>query len=445
MLKVNRTKRKSRPKRKKNERNHRIQRIMTQNSISIYKGDRSLKGTIQLDGSKSISNRLLIIQALCSDDFTIQGISTSKDSQVLQKVLADKNSLKDVGHAGTSMRFSTAFYATQGGMQEITGSERMKERPIGPLVDALNQLGADIQYKEKEGYPPLLVGPFRGMQTEKISLSASISSQFITAILLIAPSLSKDLQIELVGDLVSRPYIEMTIALMKRFGAQVEWNDHIISIKAIPYQGADITVEADWSAASYYYVLAAFANDLDLTLKGLFQESLQGDAVIHEILKAFDIQTEFLADGVRLTKSHELPPPFLEYDFIKAPDIAQSVFTLCAGSGTSGLFSGLKTLHIKETDRIKAMQTELGKLQVYISKLPPRFSKNKEVQYYMQEGRVQWPEEIIRFGTYKDHRMAMSLTCLSMFRKIEIEDPSVVEKSYPQFWEDLRGLGFEIQ
>ncbi len=418
---------------------------MTDHRITLHKKDRSLSGTIQLDGSKSISNRLLIIQALCSDDFAIHNISTSKDSQVLENILKSDSLIKDVGHAGTSMRFSTAFYAMQKGTQEITGSDRMKQRPIGPLVNALNHLGADIQYKDKEGYPPLMVGPFRGMQTQHIPLDASISSQFISALLLIAPHLVKALEIKLIGDLVSRPYIEMTIDLMKEFGAEVTWANNLITIQPQPYQAKDYTVEADWSAASYYYVMAAFANELDLKLNGLFRESLQGDAVIQEIMKNFDIHTAFTLDGVHLTKTHELAPPFLEYNFIKAPDIAQSVFTLCAGTGTSGLFSGLKTLHIKETDRIKAMQTELEKLQVYLSKLPPRFSKNKEVQYYMQEGRTKWPEQMVTFETYKDHRMAMSLACLAMFHKIHIEDPKVVEKSYPNFWDDLISLGFTIQ
>ncbi len=409
--------------------------------ITLHKDSKILKGTIQLDGSKSISNRLLIIQALCEDEFEIKHLSTSDDTSVLKNALKEGPETIDIGHAGTSMRFSTAFFALNSDTQIITGSNRMKERPIGPLVDALNSLGANITYVEKEGYPPLKVGSFTNKNVDEIKINAGISSQFITAILLIAPYLKNGLTIHLEGSLVSRSYIHLTIEIMRYYGIEIQWNENAITISPGKYSAKASTVESDWSAASYYYVMAAFANEVDLELTGLQEDSFQGDAAIKTIMESFGIKTSPTDQGIRLQKT-ENSIPFLEYDFITCPDIAQSIFVLCGGLGVNGLFSGLQTLSIKETDRIKAMQTELAKLQVYLSKLPERFSKS-DMDFYMQDGKASFSEGV-EFDTYKDHRMAMSLACLAMLFPVTIKEKNVVSKSYGNFWKDLESLGFSL-
>ncbi len=411
--------------------------------IELSKSDPNLIGSVKLDGSKSISNRVLIIRALSNDQFEFENLSTSDDTHHLKKALANIDGPIDIGHAGTSMRFSTAYYALKEKTQIITGSDRMKQRPIGILVDALREIGGDIEYLEKEGYPPLQINPFKGQITNEIHINGNISSQFISALLLIAPSLPQGLTIHIKNELVSRPYVEMTTELMKFFGAEITWKNHSIQVSPGTYSSQDFRVEADWSAASYYYVLAAFAKELDLKLYGLSEESLQADQAITGIARRFGVETSYGENFIHLKKKDDLIPEFFEYDFIKCPDIAQSVFTLCAGWGTKGLFSGLQTLAIKETDRTKAMANELSKTQVYLSQLPDRFSK-KGVNYFMQEGQCTF-KDVPVFDSYQDHRMAMSLACLGILNSVRINDPSVVNKSYPTFWKDLESLGFTIQ
>lgn len=415
------------------------------NVLSGKKENKHIKGTIELESSKSISNRVLIIRALCENNFNIQRLSGAKDTQTLLKLLSNKeNDTFDAGHAGTTFRFMTAFLATQQGTQIMTGSERMQQRPIGELVNALNALGADIEYLKNEGYPPLKINsPNDFGKNNALSIPASVSSQFITALLLIAPTLPNGLELALEGNIVSRPYIEMTLALMQYFGVEHTWNGNLISIKPQSYIAKDFTVESDWSAASYYFIMAAFADDLDLELIGLQENSLQGDSIIVEMIKDFGVKTEFSSQGLRLVKSGDKITEAFEWDFLKCPDIAQSLAVICAGTGVQGLFSGLETLRVKETDRIAALKNELAKVNAFFMPLPKRFSQKSEKEFFMIEGKADWQQAPL-FATYEDHRMAMAFAPLAMFQHIEIEHPQVVEKSYPNFWKDLEVLGFEV-
>ena len=418
---------------------------LDQATISISKSDQILKGRIRLDGSKSISNRVLIIQALCGESFEIKHLSNSKDSQSMQALLANPEGTLDAGPAGTTFRFLTSYLAFRNGTQVLTGSERMLKRPIGKLVDALRILGADIRYLKEEGYPPLEIGEARSTENNSIQIEANTSSQFISSLLLIAPTLPNGLKLELSDKIVSKPYIEMTLRVMEYFGIQYTWEENIISVNAQTYQAKDFVVEADWSAASYYYGLAALSSDCDLQLDGLFKDSFQGDSVIQEIMDKLGIESIHNETGVYLQKKKEFNnPPIFEKDFIECPDLAQSVATTLAGLGMQGLFSGLETLYIKETDRVKALQNELGKIQYYMSKLPPKITGSETQQYYLLDGKPNFPEEF-KVETYEDHRMAMAFAILSILNPVLIEDPGVVVKSYPSFWKDLDSLGFEIK
>ncbi len=416
-------------------------------TYTITKSNKTIQGEITLDGSKSISNRVLLIKALCENDFEIKNISTSKDTTTLQKLLAQvaTGQTFDAGAAGTTYRFMTAYLSTQSGTQVLTGSARMKQRPIGILVDALRQLGAKIDYLENEAYPPLQIGEATNFgQNNHIQIAANTSSQYISALLMLAPTLPKGLDLELTGKIVSRSYIEMTLQTMAYFGIEHTWNEQTISIKPQPYQAKDFTVEADWSAASYYYAMAAFADqDLNLKLNGLYENSLQGDAIIAEMMEKFGVKTIFKEDFIYIKKSGEKRSPMFEWDFLLCPDIAQTMAVVCAGTGVQGLFTGLETLKIKETDRIQALQNELQKLQVFLSKLPAKFSKRSQKDYYMLEGKALLDEP--QFPTYEDHRMAMAFAPLAMLGDIKIEEPKVVGKSYPAFWEDIQKLGFEVK
>jgi 3-phosphoshikimate 1-carboxyvinyltransferase len=412
---------------------------------TLTKSDRKIQGQITLESSKSISNRVLIIKALCKDNFTINRLSAAKDTQTLLHLLSQKGAIYDAGPAGTTFRFLTAYLATQQGTQILTGSERMKQRPIGDLVEALQQLGADIEYIENEGYPPLRIhAPQTSDFAGEVCIAASTSSQFITALLLIAPTMPKGLKLTLEGEIVSRSYIEMTLSLMQYFGISYSWEGNIISVEPQAYQAKDFTVEADWSAASYYYAMAAFAEEVDLQLNGLYAESIQGDSIITKMGDQFGVKTTFNENGLRLQKSDKPESPMFEWDFMLCPDIAQTLAVMCGGVGKLGLFSGLETLKVKETDRITALQNELAKVQVWLSALPAKFSKKSIAQYYQIEGKAMWEGEVF-FPTYEDHRMAMAFAPLAMLGKITIEDPIVVEKSYPSFWKDLTSLGFEIR
>lgn len=413
--------------------------------IRVTKTGSSAVGKIKLSGSKSISNRVLIIQALCEGSFEISNLSDSDDTKTLQSLLSSDNHELDAHHAGTTFRFLTSYLATRQGENILTGSERMQERPIKALSDALIKIGASISYLGKEGYPPLNIGsPLRSLDG-KVSVSADISSQYLSSLLLIAPTLPDGLELTLIGDLVSRPYLEMTLKIMEYFGVSHTWIGQTISVTPQKYKAKDFFVEADWSAASYYYIIAAFANDVDITLTGLQKDSLQGDSAIATIGNSFGLQTEYINNSIRITKSGNTIEEFFEYDFINCPDIAQSVSTMAAGTGVSSLFTGLQTLRIKETDRIAALQAELAKVHVWLSKLPAKFSKKSDAEYYMQEGNIDGDEMAPTFATYKDHRMAMAFGPLAQLFPIEVEEHMVVSKSYPNYWEDLISLGFLVE
>ena len=410
---------------------------------TISRENKDLVGEIQLDGSKSISNRVLIIRALCEENFEIHALAQSHDTALMQSLLDSEANTLDAGPAGTTFRFLTAYLSLQKGSYILTGTERMKQRPIAVLVNALRNLGADIDYLEQEGYPPLSIKEAKNIgKNHQLSISADTSSQYISALLMIAPTLPQGLELNLEGTIVSRPYIEMTLDLMAYFGVQHQWEGNLIAIPPQKYQPKDFTVEADWSAASYYYAMAAFAEKVDLHLFGLFENSLQGDAVLVKMMTKFGVQTTFTDRGIHLTKSDEMRP-FFEYDFIRCPDLAQTLFVICGGLGVQGLFTGLETLKIKETDRIAAMQNELGKIQVWLSQLPARFSQKSSKIYYSIEGKA-LVENTPVFSTYEDHRQAMAMAPLALLGTVEIEEPTVVKKSYPAFWQDLEKLGFTI-
>lgn len=416
------------------------------NILQLSKPDRNIKGEITLAGSKSISNRALIIQALCEEAFDIHKLANAKDTETLQNLLASHNEILDTGAAGTTFRFLTAYLAARPQTHILTGSKRMKQRPIGVLVDALRELGAEITYVEKEGYPPLRIeGQTDFGGNARLSIPAATSSQYITALLLIAPTLPQGMMLTLEGKVVSRPYIEMTLGLMAYFGVAHSWEGNEIRIEPQPYQAKDFTVEADWSAASYYYSLAALSNTCDLHLHGLFADSFQGDAVLQEIYTNFGVKTVFTATGVHLTKAADVTPPAMfEYDFIKCPDIAQTLAVTCAGLGTQGLFSGLATLRIKETDRIEALKTELMKVNSFFTALPKRLAGSSEKEYFMLSEKAKW-SALPTFATYEDHRMAMAFAPLGLYASVAIAEPTVVKKSYPDFWLDLEHLGFLVE
>jgi len=417
------------------------------NSIKIFSPEKNLKGEITLSGSKSISNRVLLIKALCHQKFEIFNLSESDDTFSMEQLIQSNEEILDAHHAGTTFRFLTAYLAQKSESHILTGSERMKQRPVKALVDALNYLGANIEYIDEEGFPPLRILPSSGIWKNEISLPANISSQYISALLLIAPVLTNGLTIHLEGEIVSRPYIEMTIGIMSYFGVEVGWKDQTISIQHQPYKPRDFHVEADWSAASYYYTIAGLSESADILLNGLHIESLQGDSAISEIGIFFGIESIFGEHQVRLLKRKDFnPPEHFEYNFIKVPDIAQSISVLCGGLGTHGLFSGLQTLRIKETDRIAALQHEHAKMQVYLNKMPANFSKKTTIEYYLQEGKATVDQtNIPEIDTYNDHRMAMAYAPLGLLFPIKINDPEVISKSYPGFWKDLISLGFEIK
>lgn len=415
-----------------------------------------LAGRIPLTSSKSIANRALILQALSPTAIHIDRLATADDTVRMQNLLASEETVLDVGPAGTTFRFLTAFLCRRPGEQILTGSQRMKERPIGILVDALRELGAEISYLAETGFPPLKIGYSALDKQDALTISAGTSSQYISALLMLAPTLPNGLRLTLDGHIVSLPYINLTLSLMQQFGVSYHWEEQTIVIRPQTYTGAALatnskgqptfTVEADWSAASYYYSLAAIAPAADIQLDGLFENSAQGDSVLQQMYTKFGVETTFNDTGLRIVKKAATPAPNLfEYDFLECPDIAQTLAVTCAALGTQALFTGLETLRIKETDRIDALKKELLKLGVYLSELPTRFSPKKEKKYFMIEGKATYGEVPPRFATYHDHRMAMAFAPFALQGRIEIEDPMVVVKSYPEFYDDLSTLGITVK
>ncbi len=418
-------------------------------TITIKKADRNLTGSIRLPSSKSISNRLLIIQALASASFDIKQLSESDDTILLQDLLKKirehqgRLSLHelDAANAGTVMRFLTAYLSMIPGKWILTGSERMKQRPIGILVDCLKSMGAQIDYLAKLGFPPLLIHGIN-MRGREIIVDPGISSQFVSALILIGPKLPGGLTLHLSGSAVSFPYVKMTIRLLEYFDIHVVQGRSRIFISEGNYRPRDIKVEPDWSAAAFWYEAAALADHVDLELSGLSRDSLQGDSILSDIFRAFNVFTEFTDKGVRLTKSSQpLPEDHFKFTFSDHPDIAPAVITTCAMLGMHGSFSGLKSLQIKETDRLIALKTEFKKIGVTAETYS---TGNLIPELEIMAGQVASSTEL-PISTYSDHRMAMTFAPLAIqIGKIKIEDPDVVTKSYPGFWDDLVSLGYEI-
>lgn len=396
---------------------------------------KTVKGTIELPHSKSISNRLIIIRELSKGGFPINKLSESDDTIVMEQAFASQSKEVNIGHAGTSMRFLTAYYAATGQKKIMTGSDRMKNRPIGELVNSLNLLGADIKYVEKDGYPPIQTSG-KALQGSRIQIRGSVSSQFITALLLVAPVLSDGLTIQIVDELISSSYVKLTLGLMQEFGIFYTWHENTIHIPHQDYTPRAYTVEADWSAASYWYQLALLADEQDILLCDLFENSFQGDAAVAEIFKPMGIETLFEGDKVRLKKTGE-QPSFYSFDFINNPDVVQTMVVALCLKNIPFRLSGAQTLRIKETDRIAALQNEMAKLGYII--------KETSAGVLEWDGAKTAPREVIEIETYHDHRMALAFAPAALyFPGIIIKDAMVVTKSYPSYWEDLKKVGLEL-
>lgn len=398
----------------------------------------STKGIIQLNGSKSISNRVLIINAICAAKIEIENLSNADDTVFMQQLLQSKNSILDAGAGGTTFRFLTAFLATQAGREVVlTGSERMQLRPIQILVNALQQLGADISYENNEGFPPLRIKG-KKLKGGKISLPADTSSQYITALLLIAPTLEDGLELELIGTIVSVPYIKMTLNILNYFGIETSFEGNKIVVKNGNYQPKKFYVEGDWSAATYFYSIAILAEQAEIELVGLTNQNIQGDAVIAVIADSFGVETTWKDNAIVLNKVRKPDFDVYNFDFIECPDIAQTVIAFCAASTIEMNCQGLQTLRIKETDRIAALDNELQKLGM--ANLKEQDSTNWKLTIQHPTNKQQ-----SSISTYDDHRMAMAFAPLCLKTKsIFIEEPNVVTKSYPLFWKDLEKLGFSV-
>lgn len=396
----------------------------------------NINASIRLTSSKSVCNRALTIAALCKEAVTINNISDSDDSKLLSTALNSNGPLFDIGAAGTAMRFLTAYLAQHEGQWQITGTERMKNRPIGVLVDALRELGADISYIEKEGYPPLAING-KALNGGKLTLKSNISSQFISAILMIAPTLKGGLELCLDGNIISRPYIQMTLDLMAYFGVNTSWEGQIINIPEKAYKAESFDVEIDWSGASYWYEVVALNKDAKIVLENAQAISYQGDAEVQNMYKSLGVQTTFTDQGATLINTGKVCD-FFEWDLLSQPDLAQTVVTTCAMLGIHFKISGLQTLRIKETDRIEALIKELAKYGIAI--------------YESEPGTLEWHGETcpkdkeISIATYEDHRMALAFAPTAILHpRLNIEEPEVVSKSYPAYWEDMKMVGFEIE
>ena len=395
---------------------------------------------LNLTGSKSETNRLLLLQALYPN-ITLENTSNSDDSDVMSKALNSQftihnSQLINVHHAGTAMRFLTAYYAIQEGFEvQLTGSSRMKERPIQILVNALNQLGAEISYIEKEGFPPLKIKG-KKLTKRKVSLPANVSSQYISALLLMAPKLENGLELTLEGEIASVSYIKMTLALLNKIGVETSFIENRIIVKPkFAIQNSKFTIESDWSSASYWYSIVALSEiGTQITLSNFKENSLQGDFALVEIYKNFGVETVFYINHMLLRKVENLKPETLNLKLNNSPDIAQTIAVTCFGLGISCYLTGLHTLKIKETDRLEALKIELTKLGATISVTNDSLTLEHSKNIYPN----------VSISTYQDHRMAMAFAPLALKVPIIIENAEVVSKSYPTFWEDLAAFNFSV-
>ena len=399
--------------------------------LKIDKITNTVNGSVQITGSKSESNRLLVLQQFYSN-LNIENVSNSDDSRLMQKALASTSKEINIGHAGTAMRFLTAYFSVKENSEIIlTGSHRMKDRPIKILVDALISLGANIQYLEKEGFPPLKI---LGKKLEKnsIEIDGNVSSQYISALLLVAPTLKNGLQLKFKGEVTSVPYIKMTLQLLAKLNIIYSWEDAVISIQPKPtIEDTTITVESDWSSASYYFSLVALSPDSEVAISSYKSESLQGDSVLIDIYKNLGVESRFENNSLILKNNGRINTAFFkELNLVSAPDIAQTIAVTCFGLGLECFLTGLHTLKIKETDRLVALKTE-------IEKLGGEVTITDETLYLKSSTKI---NENITIATYDDHRMAMAFAPLATKVSIQIENANVVSKSYPTFWDDFKNI-----
>ncbi|AOW08320.1 3-phosphoshikimate 1-carboxyvinyltransferase [Flavobacterium gilvum] len=402
-------------------------------NLLVQTSQLDLNEQIAITGSKSETNRLLLLQALFPN-ITLANTSNSDDSEVMQKALVGNDEIVDIHHAGTAMRFLTAYFAVNEGREVVlTGSQRMTERPIKVLVEALLQLGAQITYEKEEGYPPIRIKGQK-ITASKVSIPANVSSQYISALLLIAPKLENGIELTLVGEITSVPYIKMTLALLNEIGVETNFEGNTITVKPLttnPKQQT-LTVESDWSSASYYFSLVALAETATVSLTSYKESSLQGDSALVELYKEMGVTSHFEGNKLTLTKQENFDYKDIRFDLNNTPDIAQTIVVTCLGLGIGCHLTGLHTLKIKETDRLEALRIELTKLGANISvtndslTLVATNNINREV----------------RIDTYNDHRMAMAFAPLGLKVPIIINNADVVSKSYPDFWDDLKKIGF---
>ena len=399
--------------------------------------------TINLPASKSISNRALIINALAGGMARLDNLSDCDDTSVMLHALRDLPEVIDVKAAGTAMRFLTAYLSITEGTHVVTGSERMKHRPIGVLVEALRYLGAEIDYLGEEGYPPLRITG-RSLEGGRIDMPGNVSSQYVSALMMAAPAMRKGLELRLTGEIASRPYIDLTLWVMGEFGADAEWSDiDTITVKPKAYARQEYQIENDWSGSSYWYELLALCDDDEskICLTGLMDGSRQGDSVVRYVFSLLGVKTSFQGHGQDIPTTvglsrHLRTIPRLDYDFVNSPDLAQTLAAGCCGMNIPFHFKGLGSLRIKETDRIEALKTELRKLGYVLE------SRNDAELIWNGE---RCEASMAPIDTYEDHRMAMAFAPLAMvFPGLRIKDPQVVSKSYPHFWADLRHAGFII-
>lgn len=400
---------------------------------------RRIEGEIDLPASKSISNRVLLLNALCATPGRLSNLAQCDDTDAVLSALAQPDASEvNIGAAGTAMRFLTAYFATREGREVvIDGTERMRQRPIGVLVDALRQLGADIEYVEAEGYPPLKITGTR-LHGGALTMSGSVSSQYITAILLIAPVIG-GITLTIEGEIMSRPYIDMTLALMARYGVKAEWRENVIHVPAGEYTALDFTVEADWSAASYWWAMQAIVPQSRISLKGLEPQSLQGDSRIAELMSQMGVTGNWCGRYLDLRSNGGVGCCCSTFaDLSGTPDIAQTLVVMLCLMGRPFRITGLRTLRIKETDRLEALRTELRKLG-YVVKV----EGDDAISWHFETTAAEASPHIC---TYHDHRMAMAFAPAAIrFPGLIIDDAQVVSKSYPLFWEHLRQAGFKIE
>lgn len=405
--------------------------------ISLSAAQKSLEGVIPLPSSKSESNRALIIQALSREPIELSNLAEARDTQTMMRLLESEGHVLDVIDAGTVMRFLTGYFAAVGRDQILTGTPRMCKRPIGILVEALRELGANIDYWKQEGFPPLhIISKGSQMQGGEVSIPGNVSSQFISSILMIAPTLPEGVRLTLTESISSKPYIDMTRKLMERFGIETKWEGQTIVVPNQPYQGGAYTIEGDWSAASYWYSMVALADQAELTIKHLRPDSLQGDHKIASLMESFGVKTTFEDTGIKLEKvPFSKPAHPIQIDFSDVPDLAQTVAVVAAGLGVPVNMTGLHTLRIKETDRIEAIKTELSRFGVTVTITGDDCLITGQIQ-----------DTGATVHTYDDHRMAMAFAPLVLrLPTLTIEDPEVVQKSYPSFWKHLELIGIRGQ